>query len=151
MCNNCYNTNQNHTKQNLIWTFKCYFSELHLSFVWLKIYVHICLKQIKIFIPVQFTVKAHPALFEGEGRGRGGGGGAKKSEEQHFYSSLHSHSKSHKTGCCNMLSAATKLRRLALCVFIVASLAELIFSETLKLNLKFPLPGEAASCKTNIC
>ena len=34
-----------------------------------------------------FTVKAHPALFEGEK--------AKKSEEQHFYSSLHSHSHSH--------------------------------------------------------
>ena len=27
------------------------------------------------FIPEQFTVKAHPALFEGEG---GGGGGATK-------------------------------------------------------------------------
>ena len=26
-------------------------------------------------IPEQFTVKAHPALFEGEGEGRGGGGG----------------------------------------------------------------------------
>ena len=33
----------------------------------------------KNIIPEQFTVKAHPALFEGEG----GGGGAKKSEE-HF-------------------------------------------------------------------
>ena len=44
------------------------------------------------FIPEQFTVKAHPALFEGEGMGRG-----KKSEEKsegHFYSSLHSHSHS---------------------------------------------------------
>ena len=38
-------------------------------------------------------MKAHPALFEGEGGGEGGRGGAKKSEE-HFYSSLHSHSHS---------------------------------------------------------
>ena len=49
------------------------------------------------FIPEQFTVKAHQALFEGEGEGEEGEG--QKSEEQHFYSSLHSHShsKSHKT------------------------------------------------------
>ena len=45
------------------------------------------------FIPEQFTVKAHPALFEGEEEGGGGRGEAKKSEE-HFYSSLHSHSHS---------------------------------------------------------
>ena len=36
-----------------------------------------------IIIPDQFTVKVHPALFDGEGRG---GGGAKKTNN--YYSSL---------------------------------------------------------------
>ena len=48
------------------------------------------------FIPEQFTVKAHPALFEGEG-GRGGGGGEAIKTTRFFntfYSSLHSHSHS---------------------------------------------------------
>ena len=46
-------------------------------------------------IPEQFTVKAHPALFEGEGEGQKKW--VKTSEEKseaHFYSSLHSHSHS---------------------------------------------------------
>ena len=36
---------------------------------------------ITLFIPDQFTVKAHPALFEGEGRGMGEEG---QKNEEHF-------------------------------------------------------------------
>ena len=47
------------------------------------------------FIPEQFTVKAHPALFEGEG---GGGGGEPKNEALLFQSTVDIHfQNAHKT------------------------------------------------------
>ena len=54
-------------------------------------------------------MKAHPALFEGEGRG--GEGGESKNEALLFQSTVDIHfQNAHKT---------QKLRRLALCAFIV--------------------------------
>ena len=64
---------------------------------------------INLFIPEQFTVKAHPVLFEGEWEE----GGEPKNEALLFQSTVDNihFQNAHKT---------QKLRRLALCAFIYA-------------------------------